>query len=255
MVLSPPRAAAVGAVAGALVASFGVGAEAWLRGMSLVDLQLGSVTVWIVEVLPLMLALAGWGVAERIAVGPQRRDDEPGTAPAQLQGSATPSPLPSSSSAPSPVSAPRGRATPPPAPPAYVPTPAPAPRRPLRTKTVEAPPRLVVDGRLRNERILYVDAHPDAPSVVSALQDAGLSVVHVGDAASGSLARDAEAVTMAAVDPEAPGGEALISELLRHAVPVVRLGMAPTTTARMRTVSRPVDPSAVARMLAELLDA
>jgi len=243
MDLDPPRAATLGALAGTVVAAVGVVGEAWARGLPILELQTSSVTVWIVETLPLMLGLAGWGVAERNAPtetvsATAPRAEEPAAA---AEAQPPPAPLPVAN-------------TPPPAP-AYVPTPAPVPRRgELRTKTVEAPPRLVVDPRLRGERLLYVDAHPDAPAVVSELQQAGLTVVHVGDAASGSLAREAERITLAAVDPEAPGAEALVSELLRFELPVVRLGMATLTTTRQRTVPRPIEPSAVARALAELLD-
>ena len=238
MDLDPPRAAALGAVSGGVVAAVAVLGEAWVRDVSLLQLQTHSVTVWVVEMLPLMLGLAGWGVAERQAMGSE------GTAPSAPKAS----PRATSSRADDTPS------VPPPAP-AYVPTPAPAPpRSQLRTKTLEAPPRLQLDPRLRSHRLLYVDAHPDAPAVVSELQQAGLTVVHVGDAASGSLAREAERITLAAVDPEAPGAEALVSELLRFELPVVRLGMATLTTTRQRTVPRPIEPSAVARALAELLD-
>ena len=238
MDLDPPRAAALGAVSGGVVAAVAVLGEAWVRDVSLLQLQTHSVTVWVVEMLPLMLGLAGWGVAERQAMGSE------GTAPSAPKAS----PRATSSRADDTPS------VPPPAP-AYVPTPAPAPpRSQLRTKTLEAPPRLQLDPRLRSHRLLYVDAHPDAPAVVSDLQGAGLDVIHVRDPASGSLARDPERITIAAVDPAAEGGEGLVGELLRHRICVVRLGLAPTTTARLRTVDRPVDSWALARALAELLD-
>ena len=56
------------------------------------------------------------------------------------------------------------------------------------------------------------------------LDERGFRVVHVGEAASGSLAREAERPDLAILDGEGVGIQALIGELGRHEVPMVLVG-------------------------------
>jgi len=229
MHLPPPQAAALGAALGLAIALFTVGAEAWLQGVGWATLHTTSVTVWVVESLPLMLGVAGYGVADRHRPITQR-------APAPNVGAQRPDVPPA--------------AVPPPAP--TYPTPAPAPRTPTakppppRRASLAPPEPVMLPTSLEGQALLYVDRHAESPAVVSALEDAGLRVVHVRDAMSGAVAWEAEAPTLAAVDASDPNASALVRELRSDGVVLVEFG--PGTN-----LPRPLRPQVLVDALAQVI--
>ena len=225
--------------------------ESVVSGRDPLELHMASVAVWVVDALPIVLGLAmhdaplfGIGSSRSGIVPPPQLPDRVGTpAPGprihEARRSRTPSPLPDD--APTPPTENRRRTpappvgTPPPVPRRLTPapvqreaTPPPIPRRLAQAPTA-APDQLATIPEGGGRTILVVDGTPEGPQVASWLDERGYEVVHVGEAASGSLAREAEHPSLAVVNGEGVGMQALIGELGRHKVPVVVMGGASLT--------------------------
>jgi len=223
--------------------------EAIIGGRSPLQLHLSSVAVWVVDALPIVLGLAMLDAPRLL------QPAESGIVPPPRPPAVTPPPAPplTQDLIPTPMAPPRRVAapdepTPDTAPgrtaPAALarrePTPPPIPRRlagvPLHTP-VES--NGIPEGHGRS--ILVVDGTAEGRGVAIWLGERDYRVVHVGEAASGSLAREAERPEIAVVDGQAMGAQALIGELGRHHVPVVVLGGASLSLPRLavRTLRPP----------------
>lgn len=255
---TPPVSAGVGAGIGAAIATFAVGAELRATGLGLLELHLGSVTVWVVDSLPLMFAIAGYGIGDRQVVrGPEKvRVLEATPAPAQPRRDLPP-PAPRALPAPPPL---RPPTPPPPATPAGVTrTVAPTVSAPAfagRTATPASVPGrlrpaapLQVPPSLRNIAVLYVDGHMEGPSVAAALEAAGVELHHVRDALSGAVVAEGTRLAAAVVDSADPDGAALVGELQADGVVTVAVG----ARAAGPCVLRPLEPQRVVDALADAL--
>ncbi len=222
---SLPRALPGVAIGAAVMVTVWV-AEGLATGLDPLALHRHSVAIWVIDALPIVLGLALAGVqlprsapvTSSIVPPPPMPDVVPTPRDPTPPGvSRYASPLPATRTAtPMPVvrhatpSAVSRDATPPP-----------VPRRLVEGGTVSDAVHIPKgDGRT----ILVVDGSAEGPTVAAWLTERDYRVVHVGDAASGSLAREAEDPEMAVVDGNLVGAQALIGELGRHHVPVVVLG-------------------------------
>ncbi len=237
-----------GVAAGTVVMLAVWAVEAIIGGQDPLQLHLSSVAVWVVDALPIVLGLATLDTPKVL------RAAESGIVPPPRPLAVTPSPAPALTQdlIPTPMASPRRAAEPVAPTPDTTPgrtapaalarreaTPPPIPRRlagiPLHVSTEDGIP----DGQGR--AILVVAGSVEGRAVAVWLGGRGYRVVHVGEAASGSLAREAEQPEIVVVDGQAVGAQALLGELGRHGVPVVVLGGASLSLPRLavRTMRPP----------------
>jgi hypothetical protein len=219
--------------------------EAVVGGRGPIALHLSSVAVWVVDALPIVLGLAMLEAPKRVEAA--RSGIVPPPEPPPVVPPSPPE-VPQDIIA-TPMAPPR-RASMTPEPAARVAAPAPPERRDATPPPI--PRRLAPSAGIdlaeaeaipfgHGRTVLVVDGTTEGRALAAWLGKRDHRVVHVGDAASGSLAREAEQPDLALVDGEGVGAQALIGELGRYHVPMVVLGGATLTLPRVavRTLRPP----------------
>lgn len=248
--VAPLVKAVLGAFLGVLVILVCWAAEWLAHRVGPVALHRSTILAWVVDALPVTMAILGWGSGstvrrERVDLIPPQPRRMLSTEP---EGATPPPPPPSPLPHRDALTAPTRRGATPPPVPSRLSTPAPVQRAVIPDDGVAQIP--AGEG----EVVLVVDGSPEGPATVSWLEERGYRVVHVGDAASGSIARQAEHPELAVVAGDAQGAEALVAELGRHRVPLIVIAGAHMQLPPVAVCTvRPLSPRRIADAFAQLL--